>query len=60
LAEAPEPKEINWEHINYPDNQRIGRMIIGWLLTSAFLLCVTVVFFFLLSEKSALIARSFG
>ena len=46
--EAPEPKEINWEHINYPDHHRLGRQIIGWLLTSLFLASITVVFFFVL------------
>jgi hypothetical protein len=35
-------------------------MIIGWLLTTAFLLCVTLVFFFLLSEKSQLISEAFA
>lgn len=34
-------------------------MIIGWLLTTAFLLCITLVFFFLFSEKSTLISESF-
>ena len=58
--EAPEPKEINWEHINYPDHHRLGRQIIGWLLTSLFLASITVVFFFVLSEKSKLIEQSFA
>lgn len=51
--EAPEPKEINWEHINYPDHHRLGRQIIGWLLTSLFLASITVVFFFVLSESQS-------
>jgi hypothetical protein len=60
MDEAPEPKEINWEHINYPEHKRVGRMIAGWILTTLFLGAITVVFFFLLSEKSILIEESFN
>lgn len=60
FEEAPEPKEINWEHINYPDHHRLGRQVIGWLLTSLFLATITVIFFFVLSEKSKLIEESFA
>lgn len=59
FGDAPEPKEIKWEHINYPDHKRVGRMIVGWLMTSLFLLTITILFFFLLSEKSTLIEHSF-
>ena len=55
MDEAPEPKEINWEHINYPEHRRVGRMIAGWIMTTIFLAAITTVFFFLLSEKSMLI-----
>ena len=58
MGEAPEPKEINWEHINYPEQKRLGRMIVGWIATTLFLASITVIFFFLLSEKSLLIEHS--
>jgi hypothetical protein len=60
MKEAPEPKEINWEHINYPEHKRVGRMIAGWALATLFLGSITTVFFFLLSEKSILIEESFS
>ncbi len=59
MEEAPEPKEINWEHINYPEHRRVGRMFAGWALTTLFLGSITVFFFFLLSEKSILIEESY-
>lgn len=34
-------------------------MIIGWMMTSLFLLTITILFFFLLSEKSTLIEQAF-
>jgi hypothetical protein len=55
FGEAPEPKEINWEHINYPEHKRVGRMIAGWTATILFLASITTIFFFILSEKSLLI-----
>lgn len=55
MEEAPEPKEIKWEHINYPEHRRVGRMIAGWIMTSLFMGVITTLFFFVLSEKSMLI-----
>lgn len=58
FKDVPEPKEINWQHINEPDHKRVVRMILGWMMTSLFLLTITVLFFFLLSEKSTLIEHA--
>jgi hypothetical protein len=35
-------------------------MIVGWIMTSLFLLTITFIFFFILSEKSTLIEHSFN
>jgi Mn2+/Fe2+ NRAMP family transporter len=34
-------------------------MVLGWMITSLFLLIITLIFFFILSEKSALMEHSF-
>lgn len=52
IKEAPEPNEIIWEYVNYPMEKRLGRRVIGWLLTIAFLAVVTVAFYFLLLAKT--------
>jgi hypothetical protein len=55
LEEAPEPKEIIWEFINYPSGKRFGRVILGWGLSVAFIAFVTVIFYFVLKWKSTII-----
>ena len=55
LEEAPEPKEILWENINYPRKRRYARIFVGWLLSVLFVASVTVIFYFILVEKSELL-----
>lgn len=51
VDEAPEPKEIIWENINFPQEKRIIRLIIGWALTALFIAAVTGVFYGILTAK---------
>ncbi len=51
IDEAPEPKEIIWENINFPQEKRIIRLVIGWVLTALFIAAVTAVFYAILTAK---------
>lgn len=51
LSRAPEPKEIMWENINYPNQKRVVRLVVGWLLTAALIVVVTGIFYGILSAK---------
>jgi hypothetical protein len=52
IERAPEPKEIIWENINYPNGVRIARLAFGWLLTALLLGVVTAIFYFIFTAKS--------
>lgn len=51
IDEAPEPKEIIWENINFPQEKRVIRLVIGWVLTALFIAAVTGVFYAILTAK---------
>lgn len=51
IDEAPEPKEIIWENINFPQEKRIIKLLIGWGLTALFIAAVTGVFYVILTAK---------
>jgi hypothetical protein len=48
---APEPKEIMWENINYPNEKRVIRLVVGWVLTVALIVVVTGIFYGILEAK---------
>jgi fumarate reductase subunit D len=52
VQRAPEPKEIIWENINYPNAVRMVRLWFGWVLTVLLLGVVTAIFYFLFHAKS--------
>jgi hypothetical protein len=52
VQRAPEPKEIIWKNINYPNSVRAVRLAIGWLLTALLLGAVTVIFYFIIHAKA--------
>jgi hypothetical protein len=51
IEKAPEPKEIMWENINYPNEKRVARLIIGWVLTAGLIVVVTGIFYGILNAK---------
>ena len=52
VREAPEPREIIWENINYPSSKRFGRILLGWTLSALFIAFITVIFYFILKWKT--------
>lgn len=51
IEEAPQPKEIIWENINFPQEKRIVRLAIGWGLTALFIAAITGLFYVILIAK---------
>jgi hypothetical protein len=52
---AAEPADIIWENIHYSKTSRIIALTLGWLISIILLGVLTVVLFFILKGKSALI-----
>ena len=51
VKQAPDPKEIIWENLNYPKNQRWFKVLIGWLLSLLVLGAITGIVYILIHEK---------
>lgn len=54
---APEPKEIIWENINYPNQKRVVRLVIGWALTVVLIVVVTGIFYGILYAKGLAVEK---
>jgi hypothetical protein len=52
VTEAPEPREIIWENVNYPSSKRVGRILLGWTLSALFIAVITGVFYWILKWKT--------
>lgn len=53
LDEAPDPREIIWDNINYPKYKRLLRVILGWALSIVFVAIILVPFYFLVDYKAS-------
>lgn len=52
VQRAPEPKEIIWKNINYPNAVRAVRLAVGWILTCLLLGVITAIFYFIIHAKA--------
>ena len=48
VKQAPDPKEIIWENLNYPKNERWFKVLIGWLLSLIVLGAITGIVYILI------------
>lgn len=51
VKQAPDPKEIIWENLNYPKNERWLKVLIGWLLSFLVLGGITGIVYALIRAK---------
>lgn len=55
IKQAPDPKEIIWENVNFPKNERWFKVLIGWILSGLVLGGITTVVYFLISAKGQML-----
>lgn len=58
LEIAPEPFEIFWDNISYNNHERSKRRILSWFISLVILAVLTVIIYFILHGKTALLIHS--
>ena len=58
MTQAPQPRQIIWSNLHYSFTNKLIRNVIGWTITFILLFIITIIFFFVLKEKSVLLQHA--